>query len=240
MIHPASTPRRRRTSIPAAAAAALLAPLAFGACGGGQAELPAPRPIIIYSGERLRADPDSMRAVHEWLTSTLEVIEQDPSFWIIGEPAARTAYPWEAVHIVTPDSVRVEYERTHPDALTSHQVYAFLHIMDRQGRLHDFVPEAPLGDAYGVEKAILERVADTWLLGRAVFATNPFDPLDHLMYAAENGWLDALIFTARPDEFEEARAAWERQNPGRSEAFRAWFRETFDQEPPGVEEPPGE
>ncbi|MBW3535128.1 MAG: hypothetical protein KY453_07920 [Gemmatimonadetes bacterium] len=220
--------------------AALLAPLAAGACGGGQAELPAPRPIIVHSGERLHADPDSMEEVHRWLTSTIEVIEEDPSFWIIGEPAARSAYVWESVHIVTPDSVRVEYERTHPDALTSHQVYAFLHIMDRQGRLLDFVPEAPVGDTYGVEKAILERVADTWLLGRAVFATSPYDPLDHLMYSAENGWLDALILTARPDEFEDRREAWLRENPGGPEAFRQWFRDTFDQEPPGVEETPGE
>lgn len=242
MIGPACFRRRlagRRPSLEAVAAAALLAPMALGACGGGEVELPTPRPIVVHSGERLRADPDSMQAVHQWLTSTLEVIEQDPSFWIISEPAERTAYPWEAVHVVTPDSVRVEFERTHPDAQTSNMIYAFLHIVERQGRLDEFVPDAPIGDPYGVERAILERVADTWLLGRAVFATNPYDPLDELTYAAEGGWLDAFILTARPDEFEDARQEWEQQNPGRREAYRAWFQETFGQEPPGLREVAG-
>lgn len=236
MIHHASPPAgsaRVRTAL-----LALATPLVLGACGGGQPELPSPRPVIVHSGERLRADPDSMASVHAWLTSTMEVIEQDPSFWIISEPSTRETYPWEAVHVVTPDSVRVEFERTHPDSQTSHMIYTFLHIMKRQGRLDEFLPGAPVGDDYGVERAILERVADTWLLGRSVFSTAPYDPLDELVYATENGWLDAFILTARPEEFAEARADWERRNPGRLDAYRTWFRDTFGEEPPGLRNTP--
>lgn len=242
MIRRALSVRRRDAGRPPlllAAAAALLAPLALGACGAGEVELPAPSPVIVHSGERLHADPDTMREVHRWLTRALEVIEEDPSFWIISEPATRTAYPWEAVHVVTPDSVRVEFERTHPDAQTANMIYAFLHILDRQGRLDEFLPQAPYEDEFEKERAILQRVSDTWLLGRAVFATNPYQPLDELMYATEEGWLEAFILTARPEEFAEARAAWESQNPGRQQEYVSWFRETFGIEPPGLRETPG-
>jgi hypothetical protein len=45
--------------------------------------------------------------------------------------------------------------------------------------------------------------------------------------------LDALILTARPEEFEEERDAWLRENPGREEEYTRWFLETFETEPPG-------
>ncbi len=214
--------------------ALLAAPLALAGCGRGQVQLPPARPIIVHSGERLHVDADSMKVVHEWLTKTLDVIDQDPSFWIISDPSTRAAYPWQAVTVVTPDSVRVEYERTHPDAQTSLMVYAFLHIMARRDSLSAFLPGAPAGgDTFQVERAILDQVAQTWVLGRSVFSTGPYEPLDELMYAAREGWLDAFILTSRPDDFADARAAWEQAHPGRMEAYQDWFRKTFNRAPPG-------
>ena len=67
-----------------------------------------------------------------------------------------------------------------------------------------------------------------------MFATAPFGPLDELMYATEEGFLDAFVFTARPEEFAEARAAWAREKPEEAEGYRSWFLETFNREPPGL------
>jgi hypothetical protein len=43
-----------------------------------------------------------------------------------------------------------------------------------------------------------------------------------------------FIFTARPDAFAAARAAWVRENPGAMERSRQWFLDTFSREPPGL------
>jgi hypothetical protein len=58
--------------------------------------------------------------------------------------------------------------------------------------------------------------------------------LDELAYAREAGFLEAFIFTARPDEFAAARAEWARANPGAVERYREWFLDTFNREPPGL------
>ena len=71
-------------------------------------------------------------------------------------------------------------------------------------------------------------------MGRAVFDTAPYGPLDELMYAHDEGYIDAFIFTARPEEFSEARTEWAQSDPGRSESYRDWFLETFNREPPGL------
>ena len=62
----------------------------------------------------------------------------------------------------------------------------------------------------------------------------PYGPLDELAYAKEAGFLDAFIFTARPDEFAVRRAQWARANPGEVERFREWFLDTFSREPKGL------
>jgi len=51
------------------------------------------------------------------------------------------------------------------------------------------------------------------------------------MYAHENGYLDAFLFTARPDAFADARSEWARESPEAAERYRSWFLETFNREP---------
>jgi len=114
------------------------------------------------------------------------------------------------------------------------QIYGHLHLMAKMGRLEEFLPEAATATGFQLERAILERVADAWLLGRTVYDFSPYAPLDELIYAREAGYLDAFIFTARPEDFAEARAKWARENPGRSDEYRTWFLKTFNREPPGL------
>jgi hypothetical protein len=106
--------------------------------------------------------------------------------------------------------------------------------MTTMGRQEEWLPEAPEAAGYELERAILSRAADAWILGRAVYNTVPYGPLDELAYAKEAGFLDAFIFTARPSEFAPARAEWVRANPGEMERYRDWFLETFNREPPGL------
>ena len=96
------------------------------------------------------------------------------------------------------------------------------------------LPEAPDAVGYELERAILKRCADAWVLGRTVFDTQPFGPMDELAYASEAGFLDPFIFTARPDEFTASRAEWVRENPTGMEDYRDWFIDTFSREPPGL------
>ena len=87
---------------------------------------------------------------------------------------------------------------------------------------------------YPLERAILSRLSDAWLYGRAAYDIPPYAPLDELLFSKENGYLDAFIFSARPEEFEEERSTWRQENPGRQEEYRRWFLETFEIEPPGL------
>jgi hypothetical protein len=96
------------------------------------------------------------------------------------------------------------------------------------------MPEAPDAVGYELERAIVKRVADAWVLGRTVFDTQPFGPMDELAYASESGFLEAFIFTARPTEFAASRTEWVRQNAGEMERYRDWFVDTFNSEPPGL------
>ena len=73
------------------------------------------------------------------------------------------------------------------------------------------------------------------LLGLDRVPVEPLDgPLDELAYAKYEGFLDAFLFTARPEEFARARAEWARANPGAADRYRDWFLETFNREPPGI------
>jgi hypothetical protein len=111
--------------------------------------------------------------------------------------------------------------------------------MDTMDRLDEVLPEAVDAEGYELERAILSRISDAWLYGRAVFDIPPYAPLDELLFSHENGYLDAFILTARPEEFEEGRAAWLQENPGREEEYRGWFLQTFEMEPPGLRQSEG-
>jgi len=135
---------------------------------------------------------------------------------------------------VREDSVTVRTPMGVQDAELVYMIYGHLHLMKTMGRLEEWLPEAPSAEGYDLERAILSRTADAWILGRTVFNTVPYGPLDELAYAKEAGFLDAFIFTARPNEFAAIRAEWVRANPGQMERYREWFLDTFSQEPPGL------
>jgi hypothetical protein len=128
----------------------------------------------------------------------------------------------------------VQVPTASPAAQLPHHIYGHLHLMTVMGRQEEGLPEAPDAVGYDLERAILDRTADAWILGRTVFGTSPYGPLDELAYAKEAGFLDAFIFTARPDEFAETRADWARANPGEVERYREWFLDTFSREPAGL------
>jgi len=206
---------------------------ALASCAGGQPSLPEARPIVIFSGARIRVDPDSMQAINEWVTREQKNIEEDPGFLVKTELAADEVYPWDGLEI-SGDTVTVHVDPRAADTRLPFEIYGHLHLMAQVGRQEEWLPEAPTAAGYDLERAILARVSDAWLLGRTVFDTSPYGPLDELIYATDAGYLDAFIFTARPDEFGEARAAWAREHSGEADAYRAWFVKTFNREPPGL------
>ncbi|MDX1647781.1 MAG: hypothetical protein R3304_11610 [Longimicrobiales bacterium] len=200
------------------------------AAGGGAVE---PRPIVIYSGERIRPDPERMEEVNEWVLREQQNIQEDPSFWVVTQSTLEEVMPWEDMRI-SGDSVFVQLPLGAQDATLVYQIYGHLHLMVEMDRQEEWLPEAPDATGYELERAIVDRIADAWILGRSVFDTQPFGPLDELAYAKDAGFLDAYVFTARPDEFAEARIEWARENPGRVDEYRDWFLATFNREPPGL------
>lgn len=203
------------------------------ACSSGPRSVPPPRPIIIHSGARLRVEQERMNEINQWVTAEQTNIQQDPSFWVISEPADGEPYPWDGLRISN-DTVWVQTPRRSQDPQLVFQIYAHQHLMATMGRQEEWLPEAPDAVGFELERAILSRTADAWILGRAVYNTVPYGPLDELAYAKEDGYLDAFIFTARPSEFAAARTAWARENPDRMEEYREWFLDTFNREPPGL------
>ncbi|MDH3271280.1 MAG: hypothetical protein OEN56_08115 [Gemmatimonadota bacterium] len=203
------------------------------ACAAAAPQIPPPRPIVVHSGARIRADHERMKEVNEWVTREQENIQNDPSFWVIGASTVDESFPWQGM-VLGEDSVTVQMPLGGQDAALVYQIYGHLHLMVQMGRQEEWLPEAPDAVGYDLERAIVDRVADAWILGRSVFDTQPFGPLDELAYAKDAGYLDAFIFTARPDEFAESRTRWARENPGAMEEYRDWFLETFNREPPGL------
>lgn len=174
-----------------------------------------------------------MRVVNEWVTRAEENITNDPSFWVITEATIEERYPWEGMRISN-DSVWVPQPLGGADARLVYMIYGHQHLMAEMGRQEEWLPEAPDAVGYDLERAIMERVAEAWILGRTVFDTQPFAPLDEIAYASDAGYLEAFIFTARPDEFAATRTEWVRAHPGEMERYRDWFVETFNREPPGL------
>jgi len=174
-----------------------------------------------------------MKEVNEWVAREDVNIEEDPSFMVITSPVVSEPFPWEGMVLGT-DSVTVQLSLGARDAELVYQIYGHLHLMVQMGRQEEWLPEAPAAVGYELERAIVERAADAWILGRTVFDTAPFGPLDELAYSLDAGFLDAFIFTARPGEFAASRAEWARANPGETERYRDWFVQTFNREPPGI------
>jgi hypothetical protein len=207
--------------------------LGLTACASGDPQLPTPRPIVIRSGDRLFVDTERMEAVDKWFRAQMENIDTDPSFWVITVPRDTPSYPWESLLLVA-DTAKIGVEQGADDAARVYMIYSHYHLMKEMGRIGEFLPGGDNLEGFALERAILSRVSDAWLLGRAVYQAQAFDPLEELIYSAENGYLDALILTARGDEFEEEREAWLTEDPEAQERFRAWFVDTFSREPPGL------
>ncbi len=208
--------------------------LAAGACySASVTPIPDPRPIVIHSGARIRAEREEMQAVNDWLTRAQQVIQEDPSFLVVSSSTLNEVFPWENFY-ADRDSANVSVPLGASDGQLVYQVYAFFHIMAERGDLAEWVPEAEDAVGFELERAILSRAADAWVLGRTVFDTQPFGPLDELAWAKTDGYLDAFIFTARPNEFAASRAEWARSDPDAAENYRDWFLETFNREPPGI------
>jgi hypothetical protein len=107
------------------------------------------------------------------------------------------------------------------------------------GRLGEWLPDVAEAEGFELERAIVKRMADAWLLGRAVFDAPAYGPLDEVMYASEAGFLDPYLLIARADEFADDRARWEQENPGTVAEYRAWFERVFRSPPPGMREAAG-
>lgn len=214
-------------------AAWLMASLVVAGCGTATPELPTPRPVIIHSGARVRADEVRLDSINAWVSREQENITNDPSFMVDSRRAGGEVYPWTDVEYGK-DSVRIMVDPQYPDAVVPFEIYGHLHLMVRMGRQAEWLPEAPDATGFELERAILARVADAWLLARTVYGAAPYGPLDEIMYAHENGYLDAMIFTARPNKFVEARAEWARSHPDATKQYREWFEQTFNREPPGL------
>ncbi len=209
--------------------------LAAGACVGAYS-LPAPRPLVVRSGARVYADEARLDEIDIWVREHQENIVLDPSFLIAEKSSAEETYPWDGLTI-TGDTAEVLVYAAAPESGSILSFYGHFHLMDKMDRLDEFLPEAVGAQGYELERAILARVSDAWMYGRAVFDIAPYAPLDELMFSHENGYLDAFILTARPEEFEEERDTWLKENPGREEEYARWFLETFETEPPGRRQP---
>ena len=221
---------------------AALAAAGLGACGSGAMEYPTPRRLVIHSGERIAPTAQRMEAVEEWVREQVDSIREDPSFLIISSEQDDPAYPWETLSVSEDgDTAHISYQ-TRTGLFGPYLIYAHLHLMWAQGRLARWLPEVPPERTpFQIERAILSRVADSWLHQRSIFDVRPNAILDELVYAKENGWLDAFVLTARPDRFAEERSAWQAEEPDARDAYVEWFRMAFEREPPGMrgEPPPG-
>lgn len=207
--------------------------LLLSACGGSAA-FPQPRGIIVFSGERISVDPERMEEVDRALRPHLEDIDRNPTFSIRLDRQVATAYPWDTLDL-RGDTVFIAVERTAGDAQTPFQIYAHLRLMDQRGELDQWVPEVEgrVLSGLGAEEAILEYVADVWLLGRSVFDTQPHGPLDELIYARDRGFLTHFILATQEERFAAEREAFQAENPEWEAELTDFFQRTFERDGPG-------
>jgi len=198
----------------------------------GQLPLPITRPIIVYTGERLQADPVQMAEVEGWLRPQLDHIDQSRDFLIRLVDQELPSYPWESLEI-TADTAQVALWPAAPDAETPYILYAHYRLIEARGALDRWAPEAQGLAGLEAEEAILNRISDVWLLGRTVFDTQPFGPMDELLWAKESGYLRDFIFATQPGRFDEEEANWRGANPEREEEFAEWFERVFERRGPG-------
>ncbi len=191
-----------------------------------------PRSVVIFTGERIPPDPERMAAVEEWLRPQLEDIERNPSFLIQVSRQDTPAYPWDTL-LIEGDTARIFIQHTAVDAETAFLLYAHLRLMAERGEVDPWMPEAAGAEGFALERAILMRIADVWLLGRSVFDTQAHAPLEELLYSRESGFLDAFIFATQGDRFPDARDRWRAESPERVTEFGEWFEQTFERAGPG-------
>jgi hypothetical protein len=210
----------------------VFAPLVLAACGGAST-LPPPRSIILFTGVRVQADPDRMEVVDRWIEPQLDEIRRGRDFLIRTLRVERPEYPWQSMEVGR-DTARIFVQQAAPDTETPFAVYAHFHMMALRGDLERLLPEASDAEGFELERAIVKRIADLWLYGRAVYAVPPYGPLDELLYASEYGFLDEFILAAQPDDrFGDLRAARLEEEPARWEEFERWFHDTFERDGPG-------
>jgi len=203
------------------------------ACAKGERELPDPRPIVIRTGARLFAEPERMKAIDSWVRPQVDNINEDPSFWIIAVPRDTPSYPWESL-VLSSDSAMIGVQRGYDYGTEIFNLYAHYKLMKKMGRIGEFLPGGEDLEGFALERAIVERISDAWFLARAVYQSEAFEPLEEILFTNEAGFLDAMLLTAREDEFKEEREAWFEEDPEALERYRQWFVETFDKEPPGL------
>lgn len=230
------SPDRRSSVLRTAVAVAVLVAVLFAAagCGAGIRNLPTPRRLVIHSGERIATTAERMEEVDLWVREQVDSIRLDPSFMIHPLQQVGPAYPWETLRINEAGDTAEIVHQDRPGLYGPYLIYAHLHLMKAQGRLDRWLPEVAGGTPFEIESAILSRVADAWLYQRSIFDIRPNGVMDELIYAKENGFLDAFILTARPNEFVEARRAWEAENPNGRNEYIDWFRRAFERDPPGL------
>lgn len=227
-----AAPASRRVPVPLTLLAAALA-LQGAACAGGRS-LPPPRPIIVHSGVRVVPDPQRLERIDEWLRRELDNIEKDPTFLIRVTARDTAPLPWDGIEF-RGDTAEIVAPRDVVEAGQVLMVYAHLRLMERMGRLAEWLPEAAEARGYDLERAIVKRLCDAWLYARTIADAPPYQRLDELLYACEYGYLDAYLLTARADEFRAERERWVREHPAAAGEYRSWFRATFGKEPPGRE-----
>lgn len=213
--------------------ATALAVAVVGTACGGQERLPPPRPIIVHTGVRIAPDRVRLDSIRGWLQRELRNIEEDPAFLVATEAKDTAPLPWNAMELVG-DTARLPVPSTVPEVQIPYMVYAHLHLMVRQERAGNWLPEDSLDDEWERERAIVSRMSDAWLFQRSIVSSPPFARLDELLYAKEYGYLDAYLLAARGEEFPRVRRRWAEENPDGLREYRRWFEKTFEREPPGI------
>ena len=192
-----------------------------------------PRRLVIHSGERLAPTRERMEEIDLWVHDQMDSIRTDPSFMINWSLQEGPVYPWETLELNEQgDTAFIRFQRE--EVLGPYLIYAHLYLMAAQERLDQWLPELVGDTPFEIERAILSRAADVWLHQRSVYDARAYDLMEELIYSKENDYLDAYILTARPDAFVDERRAWLEEDPGARDAFIAWFRKTFERDPPGV------